>query len=385
MLFLNEILTHYNWQGLSLLAIILVLFVVQLYYYTVAYGRIHRFRLTRTHKRHCQHPAVSVIVVVRGQNELFLTQELPALLQQSYDTYEVVVVYVGGDLDYYGELQRVRNQHSWMRLTKMGGNERIYITTKQAMNVGIKSAQYDNLLFTTTGATPRTQDWVAMMARGFERGRVVIAPVVPYFEQESLKTYLMRLTELHRQRNAFALAVVGKPYWAPRCNFGFTRKLYESTRGFDHLNLDIGENDLYLQAIATPRRTAVVMSPNSIVGEEHPSEWREWLDMVRYYDNTEAYYPRSVKSFRRWEVGSRVLFFLASIVALVVLPAELKIAVAVVVLARYLAVVLSTRKVAKKLGVTGIALRYWIYDLTSPAIEYIIGARSSHKSPSSWR
>mgnify|MGYP002517083611 CR=1 FL=1 len=95
--------------------------------------------------------------------------------QQQYQAlYEVVVVYIGGDTDYYDELQRIRDGHSYMRLTKMGGNERLYISTKQALNVGIKAAHYDNVILSTQSAEPASPRWLELMARGFESAEVVI-------------------------------------------------------------------------------------------------------------------------------------------------------------------------------------------------------------------
>ena len=168
MQFFENILTHYSWYGAALIAVVLILFIVQFYYYAIRYDRISRFRLLRRRVTREANPPISVIVVVRGENEQFLTDELRVLLAQEYDYYEVVVVYVGGDIDYYAELQRVKDEYSNMRLTKLGGNDRLYITTKQALNIGIKSAQYDNLLFTTTGACPMSEAWVSLMAKGFE-------------------------------------------------------------------------------------------------------------------------------------------------------------------------------------------------------------------------
>ena len=383
--FFDNILTHYGWQGIALLGVLLVLFAVQFYYYVIAYNRIYNFRLVRTHKKHCSDPGISVIVALRGENEYFLTHELPTLLAQEYDKYEVVVVYIGGDADFYGELQRLKENYSYLRLTKMGGNKRLYITTKQALNVGIKSAQYDNFLFTMPGSLPRSEQWVKVMSKGFERGIVVVAPSVPAIEAEGFRPWLMRVAELHRSRNAFAQAVSGKFYWAPRSNFGFTRKLYNATRGFNHLNLDLGENDLYLQSIATPRRTAVVLSPHAIVVEERPSEWRDWLEVTRYSDATLPYYPTGYKTFRNWERYSRLLFFLVALTAMVVLPLELKIGVMVAVIVRYLLVVWSSRRSALKLGENNIALRYWIYDLIGPLVDLIIERRPSRETASAWR
>lgn len=383
--FFTEILEHYTWAGIALMAAILVLFFVQLYYYLIVYYRIYRFRLMRRKRRFVENPPVSVIVAVRGENDRFLTDELPVLLNQQYPHYEVVVVYVGRDMEYYEQLQNIRNNYSYMRLTRLGGNERIYITTKQALNVGIKSAQYEAMLFTTTGSMPKTEDWVTFMAKGFEYGEVVVGSSIATYEQDSVRNYLKRMVELHNMRNAMASAVQGNFYYAPRCNYGFTKSLYESTRGYNHLGIDIGDNDLYLQDIATPERLAVVLSPRAIVEEQRPEEWREWLEHMRYYGSTVDSYPAASKLFMRRERGSRILFFLSSLVAIVVLPLEIKIAVAVMMLLRYLIVLLSSYHVGRKLGEKGFVSRYWIYDLIGPGIEWIIGSHDSYNTPKIWR
>ena len=383
--FFNEILQHYSWQGTTLVLLTVTLFFIQLYYYAIAYNRIIGFRLLRAREKRRDNPPVSVIVPMRGESERFLVDELPALLHQDYAHYEVVVVYIGGDSDYYDELQRIRDNHSYMRLTKMGGNERLYISTKQALNVGIKSAQYDCLLFTIPNATPISSDWVATMAKGFERGSVVIAPAVPNFEGKSLSTYLMRLIEFNMMRNAMARAVVGKPYYAPRSNYGFDRSLYERTRGYNHLKLDIGENDLYLQAIANGRRTSVVMTRKSIVKEERIDMVSEWVEQMRYLGNARRYYPRDAKIFTTRELGSRALYFISTLAILALLPLELKLGAIGLLLVRYAIVVWSSRRVARKLGESDIALKYWIYDLFGPALEWILWSKKSRNTPRVWK
>ncbi|MBQ2143372.1 MAG: glycosyltransferase [Alistipes sp.] len=319
--FLTNIFEHYSWQGIALVFLAVTLFAIQIYYYAVVYNRIISFRLMREREKRRENPAISIIVPMRGESERFLVDELPALLHQEYDHYEVVVVYIGSDNDYYDELQRIRDNHSYMRLTRMGGsNERFYISTKQALNVGIKSAQYDCLLFTIPGATPVSNEWVATMAKGFERGSVVIAPAVPNFEGNNLSTYIMRMIELNQMRNAMVCAIEGRPYYAPRSNYGFDRKLYDSERGYNYLGLDIGENDLFLQEIATAKRTSVVMSRHSIVKEERIDMVSEWKEQMRYYGNTRQFYPAAAKHFTTRELGSRALFFIVAIAIIVIIP-----------------------------------------------------------------
>ena len=384
--FLTNIFEHYSWQGIALVFLAVTLFAIQIYYYAVVYNRIISFRLMREREKRRENPAISIIVPMRGESERFLVDELPALLHQEYDHYEVVVVYIGSDNDYYDELQRIRDNHSYMRLTRMGGsNERFYISTKQALNVGIKSAQYDCLLFTIPGATPVSNEWVATMAKGFERGSVVIAPAVPNFEGNNLSTYIMRMIELNQMRNAMVCAIEGRPYYAPRSNYGFDRKLYDSERGYNYLGLDIGENDLFLQEIATAKRTSVVMSRHSIVREERIDMVSEWKEQMRYYGNTRQFYPAAAKHFTTRELGSRALFFIVAIAIIVILPLELKLGAIGLLLLRYAIAVWSSRRVAHKLGERDMALKYWIYDLLGPMLEWMLRSKKSRNLPNTSR
>ena len=384
--FLTNIFEHYSWQGIALVFLAVTLFAIQIYYYAVVYNRIISFRLMREREKRRENPAISIIVPMRGESERFLVDELPALLHQEYDHYEVVVVYIGSDNDYYDELQRIRDNHSYMRLTRMGGsNERFYISTKQALNVGIKSAQYDCLLFTIPGATPVSNEWVATMAKGFERGSVVIAPAVPNFEGNNLSTYIMRMIELNQMRNAMVCAIEGKPYYAPRSNYGFDRKLYDSERGYNYLGLDIGENDLFLQEIATAKRTSVVMSRHSIVTEERIDIKSEWIEQMRYFGNARRFYPAAAKHFTTRELGSRALFFIVAIAIIVILPLELKLGAIGLLLVRYAIALWSSRRVAHKLGERDMALKYWIYDLLGPMLEWMLWSKKSRNLPNTSR
>jgi hypothetical protein len=148
--------------------------------------------------------------------------------------------------------------------------------------------------------------------------------------------------------------------------------------------MDIGENDLYIQSITSPRRSAVMLSPKSLVYEDRPSTWGEWLDVVRYNRSTSPSYPSFIGTFQRWEAGSRMLFFVVALTVMVILPLELKIAALAIALIRYMIVLLSTRKSADKFGEKNILLRYWIYDFAGPIIDFIIGIKQSNNSPKAW-
>ena len=223
------------------------------------------------------------------------------------------------------------------------------------------------------------------MAKGFERGSVVIAPAVPNFKSDNLSTYLMRMMEFSMLRNALACAVDGKPSYAPRSNYGFDRKLYDGERGYNYLGMDIGENDLFLQEIATAKRTSVVMSRHSIVTEERIDMKSEWIEQMRYLGNARRFYPAFAKQFTARELRSRALFFLVIVAIIAILPLELGLGAIGLLLLRYAIVVWSSHRVARKLGEKDMALKYWIYDLFGPMLEWMLWCKKSQNMPTTSR
>ena len=75
-----------------------------------------------------------------------------------------------------------------------------------------------------------------------------------------------------------------------------------------------------------------------------------WIGRLRYYGSAFRFYPLSVRTFVRWELGSRALFFLTALCALAVMPAEYKLATAALVVARYAVVAVQVRRIARRKG-----------------------------------
>ncbi|MBQ2142505.1 MAG: hypothetical protein II204_05060, partial [Alistipes sp.] len=140
-----------------------------------------------------------------------------------------------------------------------------------------------------------------------------------------------------------------------------------------------------LQEIATAKRTSVVMSRHSIVMEERIDMVSEWKEQMRYYGNTRQFYPAAAKHFTTRELGSRALFFIVVIAIIVILPLELKLGAIGLLLVRYAIAVWSSRRVAHKLGERDMALKYWIYDLLGPMLEWMLWSKKSRNLPNTSR
>ena len=108
MQFFDTLLTCYGWEGIALAGTVLAMFGVQLYYYIFVYGRIPGYKNNRRSAVLDAEPPVSVVVPLFSEDYSFVEERLPLMLAQSYPDFEVVIVYVGHDSDFYEDLVRLK-------------------------------------------------------------------------------------------------------------------------------------------------------------------------------------------------------------------------------------------------------------------------------------
>ena len=376
---------HYGWQGFALAVAIIALLGVQIYYYGIAYARIAKYRNDRRPRRiENNTPEISVIVTLYNENYSYLESGLLHLLSQEYSAYEVVVVYIGGDNDFYEDLSRMKLYYPNLRTTKIEAKSRFPISPKMAINVGIKAAQNEHIILTTPDAEPCSTRWLTLMAKGFTRGDIVIG-YCGYEHTKGFANFVMRAERLTGAMEWLSAAIQHHPYRGDRNNLGFTKRLYFSVNGFGNLNMNTGEEDLFMQQIMTRDNVSIVLSPRAAVSEKCWGGWRWWLSQKRYYGSTHKFYPADARSFGHWERGSRLLFFITTATAIAVMPLEYKIAAGALILLRYALVFNTIRRVCKRVGEQGIVALYPLHDLFGPLISLFLGAVTLRKDPTAWR
>lgn len=109
------------------------------------------------------------------------------------------------------------------------------------------------------------------------------------------------------------------------------------------------------------------------------------MSQLRYFGSAFRFYPRAVKTFVRWEIGSRVLFFATVVCALAVMPPEYKLAALLLAVIRYVVVAFEVRRHRAAAGEGGIAGRYFIYDLLARCGPRALGAMLLRRDNRVWR
>jgi len=100
---------------------------------------------------------------------------------------------------------------------------------------------------------------------------------------------------------------------------------------------------------------------------------------------TFRFYPQTVRNYIQWELGSRSLFFLTVVCAAAVMPFEFKIAALALLVIRFLIVAIEVRRIARRLGESGMMGRYFVYDLLSPLWALALSVMLMRKDDRVWR
>ena len=364
--YLNFEFYGYTLRELIPVAVLLVTFVIQLVYYLRKYGKIATYR----QKVSKESPPVSVVVVVED-SLAFVVETLPLLLSQDYEAYEVVVVDYGSSLEVVEALELCALQHPRLRTTRIHADAKYKRRRKLALSVGIKAARYPNVVFTEAQAYPVSPKWLAMMAKGFTVGEVVIgyANIEP---QKGLANKLIRCSRLMLSVRYLSSAIRQRAYKGISSNMGFTSRIYFSNKGYNYQKLNTGDDDLFVRQIANRKNTSVVLNPQATIREHFYGGLRTWWSERRYHTYAYRYYPSGVKSGIFTELFSRTLFFASAALCLAWMIPYVWIGAAALLGLRWLAVYYAIVRICLRLGERGLFLAFFLYDLVAPAAEFFL-------------
>lgn len=345
-------------------AVFVVTFLVQLGYY-IWFRGIAGHRHSRKGEPTSADPCpVSIVLIVENQSD-YIEDYLPLFLDQQYSApYEVVVVSDCSDEATINILEDMAARVDNFKFSAIRPDPRFKHSRKLALNVGIKAATYDNILIVDTDAYPASERWLSLMARGFDRGQIVIG-YTGIEPRRGVINKLIRCERLFISMRYLAMAIHGKPYRGIYNNMGISRSLYMSSRGFNFQRLHIGDDDLYIQSIASKTRFSTIINQGASMKQFQDGGWKWWRNYMKYYSSTYKRYPTGTKYYVFMELASRLLFFGSAVVLLTSGVQALWISAVVALVLRWVFVLTVVRRICRRLGEKHIVQLFMIYDIIS--------------------
>ena len=286
---------------------------VQLLYF---WGLFSRFAFKKVPQRKWTDLPVSVVIVAKNEYHNLL-EKLPAILEQEYPEFEVVVVNDGSDDDTELLLKELQSKYSHLNPVHLQPNVNFFYGKKFPLSIGIKSAKYDYLLFTDGDCKPNSKYWINDMVSRFDENKDIVLGYGAYFTRKGILNRIIRYETVNTAIQYFSYALAGIPYMGVGRNLAYKKKLFFDNQGFiSHLSVGSGDDDLFIGRVANRRNTAVQFHPDSFTLSEPPQNFKRWWQQKRRHLSTSGYY----KPLHRLLLGlyplTTVLFYALAGVAL---------------------------------------------------------------------
>lgn len=309
-----------------LLGSLLLLFVLQMYFY-IRYLAAPARKMRRDKKANDQMVnAPGVTVILAAHNESYnLSQYLQALLSQDYPLYEVIVVDDGSEDSTRDVVERYMTSDPRLKMSFVPYGARVRSTKKLAITLAAKAAKYDYLLLTDADCVPESSHWISEMMSGFQLSTVnsqlstdIVLGFGAYFMHKSHLNRLVQFDTLFNGLHYLGAALCGHPYMGVGRNLAYKKSLFFESGGFSHLmTTRAGDDDLFVNHVATRTNTSVVISRESLTWSPSKRTFKEWWQQKRRHLSVSPQYRTSTKCRLAFEPLTRGLFYVALIGTLV--------------------------------------------------------------------
>ena len=326
-------------------------------------------------------PGVSVLVCARNE-AINLESYVQSLLTQDYPTFEVILVNDGSQDNTRAVMDDYASQDQRVKHTFVPFGARMRSTKKLGLTLAAKAAQYDYLLLTDADCRPESKHWISEMMAPFADDKTeVVLGYGAYFAENSLLNDLIQYDTLFNGLHYMGAAAVGKPYMGVGRNLAYRKQTFFEHGGFsDQMVERAGDDDLFVNKVATRDNTVVVNSRESITWSVPKTTWKGWVQQKRRHLSVSHAYKPATKDHLAKEPMARGLFY-ALVIALFVLGEPLTMCAALLLfVARLMMQLIIINRGAKALGQPRIGFELVCYDITLPIITLILMGPKKNKN-----
>ena len=147
-----------------LVAVCGILCAIQLCYVFGIYNRIHRHFKKKNEAAGTELPPLSVIIVTKDSGSA-LTKNLPAILEQDYPEFEVIVINDKSAGEDENILKLLSDKYNNLYHTFIPETARYVSRKKLGIAMGIRASRYEWLVVTEPYCRPVSRNWLRRLSR----------------------------------------------------------------------------------------------------------------------------------------------------------------------------------------------------------------------------
>lgn len=293
-----------TWQ-LVLAAMFVGSLIIHLLYYLVFFVRLAFYKSAA--RAGAQQP-VSVIICAWNEEDN-LRKNLQSILEQDYPTFEVIVVndHSLDETDLLLQAWQVKYKH--LRVVNLNRDNSLIRGKKFAISMGIKGAQYEDLIFTDADCMPTSSLWLQHMAQALNNKDLVLG-FGGFEKKPGLLNKLYRYESVHIAMQYMSYALAGLPYMGVGRNLAYKKELFFRTKGFiKHRHIASGDDDLLVNEVATGQNTTIQLNTQAHTISAPALSFSAWWLQKRRHLSTGSFYKTSSKILLGTFTFTHLLFY----------------------------------------------------------------------------
>ena len=373
--------THWSWDLFSVIFLIFLFFVaIQLSYVAFIFLRLAFFKEKKTVASTLM--PISIIIAARNESDN-LYDNLPFILTQDYPEFEVIIVNNQSVDDSAWLLKALCLQHKNLKVVEIGKNKHLLPGKKLPITLGVKAAKYEKMVFTDADCKPASNQWLRIMSETFTENKQIILGYAPYFKTKGIINRIIRYDTAFIGVSYLSFALAKIPYMGVGRNLAYSKKVFESVRGFkSHYSLPSGDDDLFIQEAAANQNYTIQISPETFCYSKASETWKGWVrQKTRHYSTSSRY-----KVIKKALLGIYPISLLMVWLTFVILLFNAKwFAISLILFGSMLIVKwLIQGKCLRTLNEKGFALAFPLWDLGHALLMPMLYNFSDHKRYKKW-
>jgi cellulose synthase/poly-beta-1,6-N-acetylglucosamine synthase-like glycosyltransferase len=373
--------THWSWDFFSVIFLIFLFFVaIQLSYVVFIFLRLAFFKEKKSVASTLM--PISIIIAARNESDN-LYDNLPFILTQDYPEFEVIIVNNQSVDESAWLLKALCLQHKNLKVVEIGKNKHLLPGKKLPITLGVKAAKYEKMVFTDADCKPASNQWLRIMSETFTENKQIILGYAPYFRTKGIINRIIRYDTAFIGASYLSFALAKIPYMGVGRNLAYTKKVFESVRGFkSHYSLPSGDDDLFIQEAAVNQNYTIQISPETFCYSKASETWKGWVrQKTRHYSTSSRY-----KVIKKALLGIYPISLLLVWLTFVILLFNAKwFAISLILFGSMLIVKwLIQGKCLRTLNEKGFALAFPLWDLGHALLMPMLYNFSDHKRYKKW-
>ena len=354
--------------------------IIQCAYYGYIFGN---FVFKKEYKSTDKNIGISVIICAKNEAEN-LNTFIPLVLEQDYSDFEVVLVNDGSHDETLQIMKHFKKLNANIKIVDVKPNEAFWGNKKYALTLGIKAASNRFLLFTDADCKPVSKYWIKEMSRHFSNSKGIVIGYGAYKTiKNSFLNKLIRYETLMTAIQYFSFAILGEPYMAVGRNLAYKKEHFFQAKGFmNHMNIRSGDDDLFVNQIATKENTTICIAKNSFTESLPKLTPKSWIRQKRRHISTAKHYKLKHKVALTLFYVSQLMFWLIGIILLAFLF-NCKLVIVLVAL-RFILQITTIYFAALKLNEKGLVLLSPLLELFLIVTQFYIFIKNLFSKSNHW-